>query len=255
MRFAALLGVLGSLLASGTSAHEFVGWFEQGRAELSPRGYQVAREAARYWSDGPTRRRLIVEGHLDVGEEGDSRLDVRRAQAMMFELVTQGVPPSAIEIVTHGTRRPARPGGLSHEVNRRVVVNFREPPPGMPPEPPRLSHYDQPRVFFQSGSAVVPADQEFSLGLATFAYRPGESLVEIEASADTLGSREANQRLSMARAEGVARVLVRFGVLWSDVELRAGGETRLSRPTADEVPEPLNRSAQVYVFRRRGSGG
>ncbi|WP_054111660.1 OmpA family protein [Brevundimonas sp. AAP58] len=252
MRAAVLLGFIGALLASRAAAHEYVGWFEHGRAELSPRGYQVAREAALYWMREPMRRRLTVEGHLDVAEEGIPGLDGLRARTMMLELVTQGVNPAAVDIEVHGARRPARPGGLSHEVNRRVVILFDEPPPGEPPPPPRLSHYEMPFVIFQSGSAVVPAEQEIGLRLAMFGYQPGESRVVIQGFADTVGSVEDNHRLSMARAESVARAFARLGVLWSDIELQASGETALSRPTADDVSEPLNRRVQVRVYRRAG---
>jgi outer membrane protein OmpA-like peptidoglycan-associated protein len=252
MRVAALLGLLGALLVSHAAAHEFVGWFEPGRAELSPRGYQVAREAAAYWAEEPMRRRLTVEGHLDVAEVGITGLDVRRAQAMMLELVAQGVNPAAIDIEVHGTRRLARPGGLSHDVNRRVVILFDEPPPGEPPPPPPLSHYDMPMVLFESGSAVVPTEQEIRLRLALSGYQPGESRIVIRGFADTLGAVEDNQRLSMARAESVARAFARFGVLWSDIEVQASGEAALSRPTVDDVSEPLNRRVQVRVFRRAG---
>lgn len=61
---------------------------------------------------------------------------------------------------------------------------------------------------------------------------------------DALGSREANHRLSLARARAVADRLVSLGVEPQSITLESCGETNLAKPTADEVSEPLNR--RVY---------
>lgn len=59
--------------------------------------------------------------------------------------------------------------------------------------------------------------------------------------ADTLGSRESNQRLSLARARAVADRLVSLGVKPASITLEGCGESNLAKATADEVSEPLNR--------------
>lgn len=68
--------------------------------------------------------------------------------------------------------------------------------------------------------------------------------VLVSGYADTLGSREANKLLSLARARSVADRLVALGVEPQSITLESCGEANLAKPTADEVNEPLNR--RVY---------
>lgn len=116
------------LIAGPVSAHEWVGWFEYGRAELSPRGYKVAREVVAF-SKQHDLRKIVVTGHLDTAEieEFSDKLSRRRAQSMATELVQLGIQPAIIEIHGRGARQLARatPTNISEPINRRVVVDVR----------------------------------------------------------------------------------------------------------------------------------
>lgn len=116
------------------------------------------------------------------------------------------------------------------------------------PGHPGLWHYWGP--YFDPGSAVIPEGVRPTLEYLIPGYQPGRTVYRVEAHADTAGPAEQNERLTAARADAVARELVRLGVRWEDIEQQSFGETRLARPTADGVSEPLNRRAFIDVRTR-----
>lgn len=252
-----LMVALAVLAAGPAAAHEWVDYFDTGEARLSPRGYRTALEVAAYFADAPAGSEVIILAHMDTDEATrfDEALTRRRAWAMMFELLILGVPPEAFRIELRGATQLARPSDGPERLNRRVVVDVKHPPPlppGVPRPPGPLTHYDQPRLYFDSGSAVVSEFGELALRQAMHAYRSGRTRVVVTGYADTLGPAAANQRLSERRAESVARALVRLGVRWSDIEMVGRGELELARPTPDGQSEPLNRHATVYFWTRLG---
>ena len=114
------------MLASPARAHEWVGWFDPGRTELSPRGYQTARDVAAY-AQRFGARQVIVTGYMDTAEQHEfsDELSRRRAQAMATELGLLGVSPDLIEVRGRGANQLARatPPHTSEALNRRVVVD------------------------------------------------------------------------------------------------------------------------------------
>ena len=116
-----------SLGAGGAPAwaHEVLEYFAYGRAELSERGYDMAREVIRYAAaaDDP---HIIISGHIDTAEaeEFGDELGLGRAQAVPNELVKLGMDPARIEVVSRGDSMLARPtpAGVREPLNRRVSV-------------------------------------------------------------------------------------------------------------------------------------
>lgn len=111
--------------------------------------------------------------------------------------------------------------------------------------PPRAVSY---LVYFSSGSnEVTPASQaELTRMLATLATRPVPEVIVI-GHTDRVGALEANDRLSLARAELIRARLVAAGVNAQSITLVGRGERSPLVPTADEVAEPLNRRVEVKV--------
>ncbi len=111
--------------------------------------------------------------------------------------------------------------------------------------PPRAVSY---LVYFSSGSnEVTPASQaELTRMLATLATRPVPEVIVI-GHTDRVGALEANDRLSLARAELIRTRLVAAGVNAQSITLVGRGERSPLVPTADEVAEPLNRRVEVKV--------
>jgi outer membrane protein OmpA-like peptidoglycan-associated protein len=71
--------------------------------------------------------------------------------------------------------------------------------------------------------------------------------ISVVGHTDTTGDRELNDRLSMARAQAVARLLVDGGINPSFMETTAHGKDNPLVPTGDGVAEPRNRRVEVSV--------
>jgi outer membrane protein OmpA-like peptidoglycan-associated protein len=74
-----------------------------------------------------------------------------------------------------------------------------------------------------------------------------KTLVEVNGYTDTTGTPEQNMKLSQARAEGVADVLVSDGVNAARISPRGYGETNLRVPTGDNANEPRNRRVEIRI--------
>jgi outer membrane protein OmpA-like peptidoglycan-associated protein len=127
MRTLSALTVGMALVATPASAHQFLDYFDYGRAELSPAGFQMVRAAAAYAAMGRPIR-IMVNAHMDTAEslEFSDELSRRRAQAVASELVLLGTDPSVIELRGHGATLLARPTppNTPERLNRRVVVDI-----------------------------------------------------------------------------------------------------------------------------------
>ena len=242
-RFTLLTTALATLAAGPAKAHEWVSYFETRRSDLSEGGFVIAREVAHYCRANRCLE-ITIDAHTDASEAARPgfREDLDRGREMMLELVRQGMAPGRINIRRHGASRLARPLGSRPDepLNRRVTINVDTMPPQDLAPPARLDHSTMPRIFFPYGGADVPTEWRFTLQLLAAQWRPG-CWITLRGGADASGSAEANQRLSERRAESVARLLVQYGVGWSDLRLSGSGERMLSRPTRNGVAEPLNR--------------
>lgn len=229
------------LIAGPASAHQWVSYFERGRAELSPRGYTMAQEVANYCRTPWVCTDVFIDSHTDAAEArtDDADLDLRRAWAIQLELVRQRVSPALIRIRRHGAERPARLVEGDEPLNRRVTLDVAMRPEGASPLA-RLDHSSMPRIFFATGE--IEPDPAARHALRMLAAMYAESCwITIEGRTDTQGSVAANQRLSEARAEATARILAMNGVPWDALRQSGSGETRLSVSSADGVAKPMNR--------------
>lgn len=111
--------------------------------------------------------------------------------------------------------------------------------------PPRAQSY---LVYFNTGSnELTPASQaELTRMLAALATRPAPEVIVI-GHTDRVGALEANDRLSLARAELIRTRLVAAGVNAQSITVVGRGERSPLVPTADEVAEPLNRRVEVKI--------
>lgn len=74
-----------------------------------------------------------------------------------------------------------------------------------------------------------------------------KTLIEVNGYTDTTGSADYNGKLSQARAESVANVLVDDGINAARISPRGYGETHLKIPTGDNVDEPRNRRVEIRI--------
>ena len=71
--------------------------------------------------------------------------------------------------------------------------------------------------------------------------------ISVAGHTDTLGSAEHNQALSELRADAVAKILTGHGYPAARVATEGFGKKDLAIPTGDQVYEPQNRRAVIYV--------
>lgn len=93
-----------------------------------------------------------------------------------------------------------------------------------------------------SGSARMALDQ-----LVESVKGAGNVGITINGHADRAGSEEYNMKLSQERALFVRDALLKAGVPDHLIRYYAFGETDPDVPTADGVPEPLNRRVEIFI--------
>ena len=102
------------------------------------------------------------------------------------------------------------------------------------------------KVYFDSGSASIGADQSATLDQAARLFRDGNPIVMIVAGvADTVGSPDFNLALSVERAESVVQGLTDRGIPVGRLQVIGRGNSELEVDTADDVAESENRIAEI----------
>ena len=105
-------------------------------------------------------------------------------------------------------------------------------------------------VYFNTGQSDLSPDAQATVAQAAATFRQGGTAVAVKGHADRVGDQGANLRLSLQRSAAVKAALLRNGV--PEAAIRSGGlgEEDLPLPTADQVPERLNRSVHITVSGR-----
>jgi len=107
-------------------------------------------------------------------------------------------------------------------------------------------------VLFDTDSSTLSnqATSTIQQAAATYRSRSGANLL-VAGHTDTVGSQAYNMALSQRRANAVTAALVSAGVPRPAIISLGYGETNLPQPTADQVPDQLNRSVQIGVVQGR----
>ena len=105
-------------------------------------------------------------------------------------------------------------------------------------------------VYFNTGQADLSPDAQATIGQAAGTFRQGGTNVLVKGHADRVGNAGANLRLSLARSAAVKAALQANGVPVSAIRSGGLGEEDLPVPTADNVPDRLNRSVHITVIGR-----
>ncbi|WP_439115481.1 OmpA family protein [Hydrogenophaga sp.] len=162
--------------------------------------------------------------------------------------------PSAVEVTTgQGVQRISQPyqvasvstrGALS--VDTTTADKVRETYPELvalqPPAPERFT------LEFEPGTSQLTADSQAQLAtvVARAQARAGGEIV-VTGHTDRQGAVEANDRLSLQRAQAVRALLIERGFKADLIEAVGRGEREPVVPTEDEVIEPRNRRAELLV--------
>lgn len=105
-------------------------------------------------------------------------------------------------------------------------------------------------VYFDTGQSAIVPDGQAKVDQAAATFKKGGVAVTVKGHADRVGNQGANLRLSMARTANVKAALMRAGVPESAIRSGSLGEENLPVPTADQVPDRLNRSVHIAVIGR-----
>ena len=105
-------------------------------------------------------------------------------------------------------------------------------------------------VYFNTGQSDILPDGQATIAQASATFKQGGTNVLVKGHADRVGDQGMNLRLSMARTAAVKAALMRAGVPESAIRSGSLGEESLPVPTADQVPERLNRSVHITVTGR-----
>ena len=105
-------------------------------------------------------------------------------------------------------------------------------------------------VYFNTGQSDLSPEAQATVTQAAATFRQGGTAVAVKGHADRVGNAGANLRLSLQRSAAVKAALMRNGV--PEAAIRSGGlgEEDLPVPTADNVPDRLNRSVHITVSGR-----
>lgn len=162
--------------------------------------------------------------------------------------------PSAVEVRTgKGVQRINKPyqvanvsasGALSVETTNatRVRQTYPDLLAMQPPAPERFT------LEFELGTSQLTADSMARIDtvMDRAQARSGGEIVVI-GHTDRQGSAEANDRLSLQRAQAVRALLVERGFNANLIEAVGRGERDPLVPTEDDVAEPRNRRAELLV--------
>ena len=104
-------------------------------------------------------------------------------------------------------------------------------------------------VYFNTAQSDLSPEAQATVSQAAAAFKQGGA-VAVRGHTDTVGNAEANLQLSLRRSASVKDALQRNGVPAAAIRSGGLGEQDLPVPTADQVPERLNRSVHITVTGR-----
>ena len=122
--------------------------------------------------------------------------------------------------------------------------------PQMASPPPATQLKQLYVVYFNTGQSDLSPDAQATVAQAAATFRQGGTAVAVRGHTDTVGNPEANLQLSLRRSASVKDALQRNGVPTAAIRSGGLGEQDLPVPTADNVPERLNRSVHITVSGR-----
>lgn len=103
-----------------------------------------------------------------------------------------------------------------------------------------LLYFTSGRVLSDASISLIPAILEEANGRST-------ADISIIGHTDTIATTEYNDRLALARAQHVAEVLEKRGLIANSITIESHGKRNLLVPTPDNTFEPLNRRVEVSI--------
>ena len=103
-------------------------------------------------------------------------------------------------------------------------------------------------LYFETGGAALTVDSQKLLLDVVERARVRQSVdISVIGHSDTQGKPEANETLSLQRAQSIASRLTSLGIASTAITIESHGERNLLVPTPDETEEPRNRRVEVTL--------
>ena len=144
----------------------------------------------------------------------------------------------------------------SDDYNHNVLIGLRyvfgaSPSPSSAPAPAAVPAPEPARsylVFFDWDKATLTSrSQQIIKEAADNSTRVRYTQIAVNGYADTSGTPQYNQGLSVRRAQAVAAELVKDGVPKTAITIKGFGDTVLLVPTGPSVREPQNRRVEIII--------
>jgi len=140
------------------------------------------------------------------------------------------------EIGRHGTLRATQSDAAAEQKRHGRLLDLQ------PPAPQRFV------LLFEPGTSNLTAASVADLETVVAAARAREGgEIVVIGHTDRQGAADANDALSLRRAQAVRALLIERGFLAERILPVGRGEREPLVPTEDDVPEPRNRRAEVIV--------
>jgi len=112
-------------------------------------------------------------------------------------------------------------------------------------QPPRARSFV---LYFEAGGDVLTAESQLEIKAIEreITTRPASEVLVI-GHTDTVGSLEANDKLSLKRAAAAREFLIAVGIPKEKIEAAGRGEREPLVASGDEVAEPKNRRVEISV--------
>ena len=112
-------------------------------------------------------------------------------------------------------------------------------------QPPRPRSYTV--YFYFDDTELKPESKALLAHIEAELAADRAAQIVIIGHADRVGTEHFNDRLSLQRAQAVRDALIGSGVPAGSIEVAGRGEREPAMPTADGVPEPGNRRAEIKL--------
>ncbi|MCC6722193.1 MAG: OmpA family protein [Bacteroidia bacterium] len=109
--------------------------------------------------------------------------------------------------------------------------------------------FELKNIFFETGSAVLKDDSKAELDKLVEILKNSEIVIELGGHTDSIGSDEANQKLSQDRVESVKKYLVDKGINTNRIVAVGYGEKTPIAPNATPEGRQLNRRVEVKILK------
>lgn len=227
--------------ASPCAAQSWPLVFEPGQEWFTPEQHRLADDVAAAVAALPPDRAAIMRLELEGAGPADGRA-VWRLRATALELAQRGL---LIDQVIGADRvfSEETPQAAAADTGSRIRIIAEVDPLN----PSRIVDRFGPTVRFGRGSVTISPEGRFLIARQVVGPHLKTVRARVEGHADTEGDAASNLRLSQARADAVARELVRIGMPFEHVRTSAYGESALAVPSQDGVAESGNRRVTVRL--------